>query len=44
MVDNHMKGDIKFDKLVSFNMPLDIINEAFHLIYGDESIRSVVLY
>jgi Zn-dependent alcohol dehydrogenase len=44
IVDNYMKGDIKIDELVSFNMPLEQINDAFHLMHEDKSIRSVVLY
>ncbi len=44
IVDNYMKGDIKIDELVSFNMPLEQINDAFHLMHDGKSIRSVVLY
>ena len=44
IVDNYMAGDIKIDELVSFNMPLDQINDAFHLMHDGKSIRSVVLY
>ena len=39
-----MAGDIKIDELVSYNMPLEEINEAFHLMHEGKSIRSVVLY
>lgn len=44
IVDNYMAGDIKIDELVSYNMPLEEINEAFHLMHEGKSIRSVVLY
>jgi Zn-dependent alcohol dehydrogenase len=44
IVDDYMKGDINIDELVSFNMPLEQINDAFHLMHEGKSIRSVVLY
>lgn len=44
IVDNYTKGEIKIDELVSFNMPLEQINDAFHLMHEGKSIRSVVLF
>jgi len=39
-----MNGEIKIDELVSYNMPLEQINDAFHLMHEGKSIRSVVLF
>jgi len=44
IVDQYMDGRIKIDELVSFEMPLERINEAFELMHEGRSIRSVVLY
>ena len=44
IVDNYLNGEIKIDELVSFTMPLEEINEAFHLMHEGKSIRSVILY
>jgi len=44
IVDNYMNGEIKIDELVSFNMPLEQINDSFHLMHEGKSIRSVVLF
>lgn len=43
-VDKYMKGSLKIDELVSFDMPLEKINEAFHLMHEGKSIRSVIHY
>ncbi len=43
-VDDYIKGEIKIDELVSFNLPLEKINEAFHLMHEGKSIRSVIHY
>jgi S-(hydroxymethyl)glutathione dehydrogenase/alcohol dehydrogenase len=44
IVDQYMDGRIKIDELVSFEMPLEHINEAFEMMHEGRSIRSVVLY
>jgi S-(hydroxymethyl)glutathione dehydrogenase/alcohol dehydrogenase len=44
IVDNYINGKIKIDELVSYNMPLEQINDAFHLMHEGKSIRSVVLF
>lgn len=44
IVDNYLNGEIKIDELVSFTMPLEEINDAFHLMHEGKSIRSVIVY
>ena len=44
IVDWYMDGKINIDDLITHTMPLDDINEAFHLMHEGESIRSVVVY
>jgi S-(hydroxymethyl)glutathione dehydrogenase/alcohol dehydrogenase len=44
IVDWYMDGKINIDDLITHTMPLDDINNAFHLMHEGESIRSVVLY
>ena len=44
IVDWYMDGRINIDDLITHTMPLDEINNAFHLMHAGESIRSVVLY
>ena len=44
IVDWYMDGKINIDDLITHTMPLDKINDAFHLMHSGESIRSVVLY
>ncbi|GIS40499.1 MAG: hypothetical protein Ct9H90mP13_03450 [Pseudomonadota bacterium] len=39
-----MDGKINIDDMITHTMPLEEINEAFHLMHKGESIRSVVLY
>jgi S-(hydroxymethyl)glutathione dehydrogenase/alcohol dehydrogenase len=39
-----MKGEIDLAPFVTHTMPLDEINEAFHLMHEGKSIRSVVHY
>lgn len=41
-VDQYMSGAINIDDMVTFNMPLAEINEAFHLMHEGKSIRSVI--
>ncbi|MBK8253683.1 MAG: S-(hydroxymethyl)glutathione dehydrogenase/class III alcohol dehydrogenase [Polyangiaceae bacterium] len=43
-VDRAMKGEIKIDPFITHTMPLDNINEAFHLMHEGKSIRSVIHY
>ncbi|MBK18832.1 MAG: S-(hydroxymethyl)glutathione dehydrogenase/class III alcohol dehydrogenase [Rhodospirillaceae bacterium] len=42
IVDWYMDGKINIDDLITHTMPLDDINDAFHLMHEGESIRSVV--
>ncbi|MEE2566260.1 S-(hydroxymethyl)glutathione dehydrogenase/class III alcohol dehydrogenase [Hyphobacterium marinum] len=44
IVDWYMDGKINIDDLITHVMPLDQINDAFHLMHEGESIRSVVAY
>ncbi|MFN0003226.1 MAG: S-(hydroxymethyl)glutathione dehydrogenase/class III alcohol dehydrogenase [Pseudohongiellaceae bacterium] len=44
IVDWYMENRINIDDLITHTMPLDKINDAFHLMHTGESIRSVVLY
>ncbi len=44
IVDWYMDGKIDIDSLITHTMPLDDINDAFHLMHEGESIRSVVVF
>ena len=44
IVDWYMDGKINIDDLITHTMPLDEINDAFHLMHEGESIRSVVTF
>jgi S-(hydroxymethyl)glutathione dehydrogenase / alcohol dehydrogenase len=44
IVDWYMDGKIWIDPLITHTMPLDRINDAFHLMHTGESIRSVVTF
>ncbi len=44
IVDWYMEGKINIDDLITHQMPLDDINDAFDLMHSGESIRSVVVY
>jgi S-(hydroxymethyl)glutathione dehydrogenase/alcohol dehydrogenase len=44
IVDWYMEKRINIDDLITHTMPLDKINDAFHLMHEGKSIRSVVLY
>jgi S-(hydroxymethyl)glutathione dehydrogenase/alcohol dehydrogenase len=44
IVDWYMDGKINIDDLITHTMPLEEINEAFHLMHEGKSIRSVVTY
>jgi S-(hydroxymethyl)glutathione dehydrogenase/alcohol dehydrogenase len=39
-----MDGRINIDDLITHQMPLEKINDAFDLMHRGDSIRSVVLY
>lgn len=43
-VDRYMAGEINLDDMVSFEMPLEKINEAFDLMHQGKAIRSVIKY
>ncbi len=42
MVDQYMSDEIKIDEFITYTMPLEEINEAFHLMHEGKSIRSVI--
>ncbi len=44
VVDWYMENRINIDDLITHTMPLEKINDAFHLMHEGKSIRSVVLY
>ena len=44
IVDWYMEGKINIDDLITHTMPLEKINDAFHLMHEGESIRSVIIY
>ncbi len=44
IVDWYMDGKIRIDELITHTMPLEKINDAFHLMHEGESIRSVVVF
>jgi S-(hydroxymethyl)glutathione dehydrogenase / alcohol dehydrogenase len=44
IVDWYMEKRIEIDPLITHTMPLEKINDAFHLMHEGKSIRSVVLY
>src|SRR5512135_3827087 len=44
IVDWYMKGLIQIDPMITHILPLERINEAFHLMDEGKSIRSVVVY
>ena len=44
IVERAMKGEIQIDPFITHTMPLDQINEAFHLMHEGKSIRSVIHY
>jgi S-(hydroxymethyl)glutathione dehydrogenase/alcohol dehydrogenase len=41
-VQRYLDGEIKVDEMITHSLPLDQINEAFALMHGGESIRTVV--
>jgi S-(hydroxymethyl)glutathione dehydrogenase/alcohol dehydrogenase len=44
IVDWYMEGKIKIDELITHQMPIERINDAFELMHKGESIRSVALF
>ena len=44
IVDWYMEGKINIDDLITHNMPIEKINDAFDLMHKGESIRSVVTF
>ena len=44
IVDWYMNGKIRIDELITHQMPLERINDAFDLMHEGKSIRSVVVY
>jgi len=44
IVDWYMDGKINIDDLITHTMPLEDINNAFHLMHEGKSIRSVITY
>ena len=42
IVDMYMDGRIQIDPLITHKMPLEKINDAFHLMHAGKSIRSVI--
>ncbi|MET0291392.1 MAG: zinc-binding dehydrogenase, partial [Steroidobacteraceae bacterium] len=44
IVDWYMDGKIRIDELITHQMPLEKINEAFDLMHHGDSIRSVVRF
>ena len=44
IVDWYMEGKINIDDLITHQMPLENINDAFDLMHAGKSIRSVVVY
>lgn len=43
-VDKYMSGEINLDDLITFQLPLEKINEAFDLMHEGKSIRTVIDY
>jgi len=39
-----MGGKLNIDDLITHKMPLEKINDAFHLMHEGKSIRSVVMF
>ena len=44
IVDWYMEGKIDIDSLITHQLPLEKINDAFDLMHSGESIRSVVVF
>src|SRR5690606_32902023 len=44
IVDWYMDGKIDIDPMITHPLPLERINDAFHLMHEGESIRSVITF
>ena len=44
IIDWYMNGKIQIDPMITHQLPLERINEAFDLMHKGESIRSVIVY
>ena len=44
IVDWYMDGKIDIDSMITHTLPLEKINDGFHMMHEGKSIRSVVLY
>ena len=44
IVDWYLDNKINIDDLITHNLPLDKINDAFDLMHAGKSIRSVIIY
>jgi S-(hydroxymethyl)glutathione dehydrogenase/alcohol dehydrogenase len=43
-VERYLAGEIKIDEMVSAELPLERINEAFDLMHAGKTIRSVIRF
>ena len=43
-VDRYLAGEIRIDEMITQEMPLERINEAFELMHAGQAIRSVIRY
>ncbi len=43
-VEQYLRGEIKIDEMVTYQLPLEDINQAFDLMHDGKSIRSVIMY
>lgn len=43
-VDKYMDGKLEIDKFITYTLPLEKINEAFHLMHEGNAIRSVITF
>lgn len=43
-VDQYMDGKLEIDKFVTYTLPLEKINDAFHLMHEGKAIRSVITF
>ncbi len=44
IVDWYMEGKIEIDPMITHTLPIESINDAFHLMHEGESIRSVITF
>jgi S-(hydroxymethyl)glutathione dehydrogenase/alcohol dehydrogenase len=43
-VEKYMSGDINLDDMITYNMPLEEINDAFKYMHEGKAIRSIVKF